>query len=184
MNGNPRTRKYGGNRNFTARFLRYRWLHGTDTLPVMVRPYTVVYGYGTQPYVGLDPNSNINVNNIKCSPLPLPPQQHPQRQRRSLPAPSFVVVSVLSSRQQTPVANCTLNSTYTAKDATFDFSIYLSLTDKLSVVELVVWDKDMLLKEYLGEVALPLDDWFLDMVSSKLGAVNFCLLFFFFFFHF
>jgi phosphatidylserine decarboxylase len=23
-----------------------------------------------------------------------------------------------------------------------------------------VWDKDMLKKEYLGEVALPLDDWF------------------------
>ena len=34
------------NRNFTAVFLRYQWLHGTDTLPVTVRPYTVVYGYG------------------------------------------------------------------------------------------------------------------------------------------
>ena len=132
-------------------------------------------------HAGLDPNSNVNINNVKCSPLPLPPRQHPQRQQQSLPAPSFVVVSVLSSRQQTPMANCTLNSTYTAKDATFDFPIYLSLADKLSVVELVVWDnKDMLLKEYLGKVALPLDDWFLDMVSSKLGAVNFCLLFFFF----
>jgi phosphatidylserine decarboxylase len=43
---------------------------------------------------------------------------------------------------------------------TFDFSIYLSLADKLGVVELVVWDKDMLTKEYLSEVALPLDDWF------------------------
>jgi hypothetical protein len=43
---------------------------------------------------------------------------------------------------------------------TFDFSIYLSLADKLGVVELVVWDKDMLTKEQLGEVALPLDDWF------------------------
>ena len=79
------------------------------------------------------------------------------------------------------MANRTLNSTYTAKDATFNFPIYLSLADKHSIVELVVWDNDMLLKEYLGEVALPLDDWFLDMVSSKLGAVNFCLLFFFFF---
>jgi phosphatidylserine decarboxylase len=26
----------------------------------------------------------------------------------------------------------------------------------------VVWDKDMLTKEYLGEAALPLDDWFKD----------------------
>jgi phosphatidylserine decarboxylase len=64
--------------------------------------------------------------------------------------PSFVVVSVLNSRQQTPVAKRTLNPTYAAKDATFDFS-YLSLADKLGVVELVVWDKDMLSKEYLGE---------------------------------
>jgi phosphatidylserine decarboxylase len=29
-------------------------------------------------------------------------------------------------------------------------------------MEFVVWDKDMLSKEYLGEVALPLDDWFLE----------------------
>ena len=40
-------------RNFTAVFLRYRWLHGTDTLPITVRPYTVVYGYGAQPYAGV-----------------------------------------------------------------------------------------------------------------------------------
>ena len=52
--------------------------------------------------------------------------------------------------------------TYDAKDATFDFPIYLSLADKLGVVELVVWDKDMLRKEYLGEVSLPLEDWFKD----------------------
>ena len=56
----------------------------------------------------------------------------------------------------------TVNPTYDPKDATFDFPIYLSLADKLGVVELVVWDKDMLTKEYLGEVALPLDDWFKD----------------------
>jgi hypothetical protein len=80
----------------------------------------------------------------------------------SLIPPSFVVVSLLNSRQQTPVAKRTLNPAYAAKDATFDFPIYLSLADKLGVVELVVWDKDMLSKEYLGEVALPLDDWFVD----------------------
>jgi len=58
------------------------------------------------------------------------------------------------------VAKKTINPVYSAKDATFDFPIYLSLADKLGVVELVVWDKDMLKKEYLGEVALPLEDWF------------------------
>ena len=51
---------------------------------------------------------------------------------------------------------------YTAKDATFDFPAHLSLADKLSVVELVIWDKDILLKECRGEVALPLNDWFID----------------------
>jgi phosphatidylserine decarboxylase len=34
-------------------------------------------------------------------------------------------------------------------------------------LEMVVWDKDMLKKEYLGEVALPLEEWF------KNGAVAF-----------
>ena len=44
--------------------------------------------------------------------------------------------------------------------ATFDFPIYLSLADRLGVVEPVVWDKDILKKDYLGEVAVLLDDWF------------------------
>lgn len=72
------------------------------------------------------------------------------------------MVSILNNKQKTPVENKTLNPTYAGKDATFDFPIYLSLADKLGVLELVVWDKDMLSKEYLGEVALPLDDWFLE----------------------
>lgn len=72
----------------------------------------------------------------------------------------FVVVSVLSTRFQTPVSKRNVNPTYLPKDATFDFPIYLSLSDKLGAVELVVWDKDMLSKDYLGEVALPLEDWF------------------------
>ena len=46
---------------------------------------------------------------------------------------------------------------YSPKDVTFDFPIYFSLEDKLGVVELVVKDIDMLAKEYLGEVAWPLD---------------------------
>lgn len=73
---------------------------------------------------------------------------------------SFISVSVLSTRYQTPVCKRTLNPVYAAKDATFDFPIYLSLADKLGVLEFVVWDKDMLRKEYMGEHALPLDEWF------------------------
>lgn len=69
-------------------------------------------------------------------------------------------VSILSTRFQTPVCRRTLSPVFTAKDATFDFPIYLSLSEKLGVLEFVVWDKDMLRKEYLGEYALPLDEWF------------------------
>lgn len=73
---------------------------------------------------------------------------------------SFVNVSILSTRFQTPVCKRTLSPVFTAKDATFDFPIYLSLSERLGVLEFVVWDKDMLRKEYLGEYALPLDEWF------------------------
>lgn len=69
-------------------------------------------------------------------------------------------VSILSTRFQTHVCRRTLSPVFTAKDATFDFPIYLSLSEKLGVLEFVVWDKDMLRKEYLGEYALPLDEWF------------------------
>lgn len=79
---------------------------------------------------------------------------------RTLLWSSFVVVSVLSTRFQTPVSKKTLNPSFAPTDATFDFPIYLSLADKLGVVELVIWDKDVLKKEYLGEASLPLDDWF------------------------
>lgn len=75
---------------------------------------------------------------------------------------SFVVVSLLSTRHHTPVAKRTTNPTYSSKDATFDFPIYMSLADKLGVVELVVWDKDVLTKDYLGEAVLSLEDWFPD----------------------
>ena len=75
---------------------------------------------------------------------------------------SFVVVSVLNNRHHTPVAKRNVSPTYNAKEATFDFPIYLSLAEKLGVVELVIWDKDTFKKDYLGEVAIPLDDWFRD----------------------
>ncbi|RDB20431.1 Phosphatidylserine decarboxylase proenzyme 3, partial [Hypsizygus marmoreus] len=74
----------------------------------------------------------------------------------------FVVVSVLNTRQQTPVAKRNVNPTYEAKDATFDFELFVSLADKLNAIELVVWDKDLVGKDYLGEVAIPLDEWFGD----------------------
>jgi phosphatidylserine decarboxylase len=83
----------------------------------------------------------------------------------------FVVVSLLSTRFQALAlersTNTTHPPTHPPTSATFDFPIYPSLADKLCVVELVAWDKDMLKKEYLGEVGLPLDDWF--MGEGRLG---------------
>jgi hypothetical protein len=52
----------------------------------------------------------------------------------------FVVASVLNNKHNTPVAKRTRNPTYAAKDATFELPIYLSLADRLGVLELVVWD--------------------------------------------
>lgn len=75
---------------------------------------------------------------------------------------SFVVVSLLRDRHQTPVVKRSVNPVYAAKDATFDFPIYISLADRLGVVEFVIWDKDMLKKDYLGEANIPLEDWFRD----------------------
>ncbi|KAI0925468.1 hypothetical protein AcV5_008193 [Taiwanofungus camphoratus] len=74
----------------------------------------------------------------------------------------FVVVSLLRDRHQTPVVKRSVNPVYAAKDATFDFPIYISLADRLGVVEFVIWDKDMLKKDYLGEANIPLEDWFRD----------------------
>ncbi|KAK6980779.1 phosphatidylserine decarboxylase proenzyme 2 [Favolaschia claudopus] len=74
----------------------------------------------------------------------------------------FVVASLLSTRHQTPVAKKTLNPIYAAKDSTWDFPIYPSLMDKLGVVELVVWDKDVLRKDYLGEAGVAVEDWFVE----------------------
>ncbi len=73
-----------------------------------------------------------------------------------------MVVSVLRNRYHTPVAKRNVNPVYLPKDATFEFPIYLSLADKLGVIELVIWDKDVLRKDYLGKVSIPLDDWFRD----------------------
>ena len=103
--------------------------------------------------------------------------------RPSVRSLSFVVVSLLGNKHQTPVAKRTVNPTYSPKDATFDFPIHLSLADKLGVVELVVWDKDMLKKDYLGEAWIPLEDWFRggnafafeDPDNKVSGAVGLCL---------
>jgi phosphatidylserine decarboxylase len=73
----------------------------------------------------------------------------------------FVTISVLGKRYHTPSAKRTVNPVYAPKDATFDFPIHPSLADRFGAIEMVIWDrKDVLRKEYLGEVALPLEEYF------------------------
>lgn len=47
------------------------------------------------------------------------------------------------------------------QSSTFEFPIYSSLAEVLGALELVVWDKNKFTKkEYLGEVAIPVVEWF------------------------
>src|SRR6266702_2723817 len=80
----------------------------------------------------------------------------PHRSSRSC---SFVIVSVFGKRFQTPVCKRELNPVYEAKDATFDFPFYTSLVFKLGTLKFVVWDKDIIRNNYLGEHSLPIDHW-------------------------
>jgi phosphatidylserine decarboxylase len=135
-------------------------------------------GIHSRPYRGGQPVVLFRLQVLGCKELakdkngfsdplshPLFPLSYPPTDRLV----RFVVVSLLSTCFQTPVLKRCTNPICAPKDATFDFPIYLSLADKLGVVELVVWDKDMLTKEYLGEVALLLDDWFRGEEGSALG---------------
>ena len=84
----------------------------------------------------------------------------------------FVVVSFARNRNTTPVVKKTLNPVYVAKDATFDFPVYLSLAGRLGVLELIVWDKDMLKKDYLGEASIPLEFWFKEGSPTDFNSPN------------
>ena len=46
---------------------------------------------------------------------------------------------------------------------------FLRKNDRPGALELVVWDKDMLKKEYLGEAGVPLDKWFGDEQERALA---------------
>ena len=111
------------------------------------------------PLPGELPLTNLRLQVLSCTDL--------LAKDRNGTSDPYVVVSVLNNKHQTPVAKRTLNPKYTPKDATFDFPIYLSLTDRLGALELVVWDKDYLGKDYLGEAALPLDHWFTSSVPEE-----------------
>lgn len=72
----------------------------------------------------------------------------------------FIHITLLATRFSTPVIKKTLSPTWSEGSATFDFPIYLSTSDSLGHLELVIWDKDVIKKDYLGEVNVGVGDWF------------------------
>lgn len=102
---------------------------------------------------------------------------------RLTPIHRFVVASLSGIKHTTPVVKKTLNPVFQESEATFDFPIYLSLAGRLGVLELVVWDKDRLKKDYLGETSLHLEDWFTEGSSKAYddpeNTVGICMLKFF-----
>ena len=69
-------------------------------------------------------------------------------------------MSLLRKREKTPYIKATLDPVYPPKDATFEFPVYLSLAETMGALELIVWDKDIIGSDYLGEIALPVQHWF------------------------
>lgn len=91
------------------------------------------------------------------------PSRSPYADR--LPSHSFVAVSLAPSQQsQTPVIKRSLNPHFPAPQSTFDFPLYASLAEgglyRGRGLEVVVWDKDLVKKDYMGEVAVPISQWF------------------------
>ncbi|KAH7100706.1 hypothetical protein BKA62DRAFT_619610, partial [Auriculariales sp. MPI-PUGE-AT-0066] len=81
----------------------------------------------------------------------------------------YVAVTFIRQRHKTPVISKTLTPKYEPKHATFNFVVYASVMEKIgSLLEFVVWDKDMIGKDYLGELALPANDWFKHSGESKM----------------
>jgi phosphatidylserine decarboxylase len=72
-----------------------------------------------------------------------------------------VAVSLLQKRYHTPALDSTLDPVFPPQNSTFEFPIYSSLAEVLGALELVVWDKNKFTKkEYLGEIAIPVVEWF------------------------
>ncbi|WVQ75864.1 phosphatidylserine decarboxylase [Cryptococcus sp. DSM 104548] len=72
-----------------------------------------------------------------------------------------------ATRHTTPVVKKTLNPRFPADGSTFDFPLYLSLSGVIGGrgLEGVLWDKDLIKKDYMGELSIPVDKWFTDGIA-------------------
>ncbi|WWC59635.1 phosphatidylserine decarboxylase [Kwoniella dejecticola CBS 10117] len=76
--------------------------------------------------------------------------------------PFLTLLMPPSSRFSTKVIKKSLDPTFPAETSTFDFPIYLSMTGVIGGrgIECVLWDKDLMRKEYMGELTIPVEKWF------------------------
>ncbi|ODO08587.1 phosphatidylserine decarboxylase [Cryptococcus wingfieldii CBS 7118] len=72
-----------------------------------------------------------------------------------------------ATRHTTPVIKKTLNPKFPAEGSTFDCPLYLSLAGVIGGrgLEGVLWDKDLIKKDYMGELSIPVDKWFADGIA-------------------
>ncbi|KAF8329149.1 uncharacterized protein EI90DRAFT_3017385 [Cantharellus anzutake] len=73
----------------------------------------------------------------------------------------YVSLEFGGRKVKTTVIKNQLNPRWPAKDATFEFPIYSSAIKRTGAFfNMVVWDKDMIGKDYLGELSLQPTQWF------------------------
>ncbi|KAG6909544.1 hypothetical protein DXG01_016937 [Tephrocybe rancida] len=144
-------------------------LRSAASLPSRIRPPSSP-SFRTPSSPTSPPLALLRVQILGCSSLTA-------RDRNGASDP-FVVVSLMGERHTTPVAKRTLEPVYLSKEATWDFPVFWGVEDSgsgtkkgkgkkgragvggVGALEIVVWDKDMVGKDYLGEAALPLSEWF------------------------
>ncbi|KAI9439588.1 hypothetical protein H4582DRAFT_1537604 [Lactarius indigo] len=118
------------------------------------RLHTRILGHGSsRDYLDKAPIIILRVQVVSCKDLGAKDRNV---SRDSSRLRSFVTVSYLGKRFRTPVFKRIHDE---LKDATFHFPICTSLVLKPGMLELVVWDKDIIRNKYLGECLLPIDPW-------------------------
>ncbi|CAG7849378.1 Phosphatidylserine decarboxylase proenzyme 3 {ECO:0000303/PubMed:19286980} {ECO:0000255/HAMAP-Rule:MF_03209}; Contains: RecName: Full=Phosphatidylserine decarboxylase 3 beta chain {ECO:0000305}; Contains: RecName: Full=Phosphatidylserine decarboxylase 3 alpha chain {ECO:0000305} [Serendipita indica DSM 11827] len=107
----------------------------------------------TTPAPGEQPVFILKVQIVGCNGLP-----GVDRSGKSDP---YVTVRLLQKQFQTPAITANLDPEFPAAQSTFEFPVFASLIEALGALELIVWDKNIVMKkEYLGEVAIPIGEWF------------------------
>ncbi|WWD21646.1 phosphatidylserine decarboxylase [Kwoniella shandongensis] len=108
-----------------------------------------------KPLEGEEPAAWLRVRVVKAQDLVA-------KDRSGTSDPFLSLLMPPSSRQTTPVVKKTLNPTFPSESSTFDFPLYNSLSGVVGGrgLEGVLWDKDLMRKEYMGELAIPIEDWF------------------------